>query len=369
MSVEYMASRSRRPVQGITGRVLIRAVTPLAVVLITGSAPVWAQGAGTGPPMQPPAFNPPAEKFPGNPPPEATPPLPEQKPPVPDPTPPKWPGAPWGQAAPANPGAAPPAYPPPAPGPQAAFPPPPGYAPPAPPAQAYPPPAGGPVPSLSAYPTAPSPPPPAEPVVDPQGDRVLLLPTATTHPAGTFYFSNYELVIFQAGYAFTDATQVSLTLIPAPQESFTIVDVSLKSSLYRGGLVRAAAIGSVSGAAGKDIGLQLLGRAGGVVQVCTSRRCDSSLSLSSNVMLAGALLIMVNGAGGIWRMSEHVSVLAELATMVPVGSAGGQFNGAVLGGGVRLHYSHWGFDFSALHALDSTSDVTTVPFLAMTWIP
>ena len=94
-------------------------------------------------------------------------------------------------------------------------------------------------------------------------------------PAGTFYVSNYELVIFQAGYAFTDATQLSLTVIPAPSESLSILDASLKTSLYRGGLVRAAAIGSVSGAAGKDVGLQLLGRAGGVVQVCTARRCDS----------------------------------------------------------------------------------------------
>jgi hypothetical protein len=223
------------------------------------------------------------------------------------------------------------------------------------------------VPGISAAQAPPAPVPPA--AGDPQADRVVLLPTATTHPAGTFFVSNYELVIFQAGYAFTDSTQLSLTLIPAPSESLSIVDASVKTSLYRGGLVRAAAIGSVSGAAGKDVGLQLLGRAGGVVQVCTARRCDSSLSLSSNVMLAGALLIMVNGAGGIWRMSEHVSVLAELATMVPVGTQGGQFNGAALGGGVRLHYTHWGFDFAAMHALDSTADVTTIPFLAMTWIP
>lgn len=354
-----MARRYCRPVQGITGRFLIRGVTPVAVLLVTGSAPVWAQapaqGQGAGQPLQPPAFSAPSEKFPGNPPAEATPPLPEPKAPVPDPTPPKWPGAPWGQSAPPNSGVVaqaptPPASPP--------------------PAVAYPPPGSGPpAASLSASPPAPPAPAPAEPIVDPQGDRVLLLPTATTHPAGTFFFSNYELVIFQAGYAFTDATQISVTAIPAPSESLTILDVSLKSSLYRGGLVRAAAIGSISGAAGKEVGLQLLGRAGGVVQVCTARRCESSLSLSSNVMLAGALLIMVNGAGGIWRMSEHVSVLAELATMVPVGSQGGQFNGAVLGGGIRLHYAHWGFDFSALHVLDSTSDVSTVPFLAMTWRP
>jgi hypothetical protein len=341
----------------------------VAVVLVTGPGTARAQATG-GAPLQPPAFAEPAGKLPGEPRPGSGGPVPAEQQPVPPPAqqpPAPQPSLPAGPSVAAPP---PPAYPPP---------PPPGYPPPPPPAYPYPyphpypypppPPVAGSVPSVSASGSPPQPAPPPEPARDPQADRVVLLPTATTHPAGTFYVSNYELVIFQAGYAFTDATQLSLTVIPAPSESLTILDVSLKTSLYRGGLVRAAAIGSVSGAAGKDVGLQLLGRAGGVVQVCTARRCDSSLSLSSNVMLAGALLIMVNGAGGIWRMSEHISVLAELATMVPVGRQGGQFNGAVLGGGVRLHYAHWGFDFSALHVLDSTADVSTLPFLAMTWLP
>jgi hypothetical protein len=77
----------------------------------------------------------------------------------------------------------------------------------------------------------------------------------------------------------------------------------------------------------------------------------------------------VNGAGGIVRISPHVSLLAELATMLPVGTSGGQFNGALLSGGVRLHYTHWGFDFSALHVLDSSDAVATVPLFAMTYRP
>ena len=224
------------------------------------------------------------------------------------------------------------------------------------------------MPSLTGYGGPPVAPVPRPPVVDPQGDRVLLLPTATTHPKGTFYFSNYEFIIFQAGYAFTDNTQVSVTAIPIPSESVTILDFSLKSSLYRGGLVRVAALGSASGAVGKDIGVAFIGRAGGVVQVCLARLCESSLSLSANAVMVGALL-MVNGAGGIFRVSNHVSLLAELATMVPVGTQGGQFNGALLGGGLRLHYNHWGFDFSLLHLLDTSDDVATVPFFAMTWRP
>ena len=205
-------------------------------------------------------------------------------------------------------------------------------------------------------------------MVDPQGDRVILLPTATTHPQGTFYFSNYELVVFQAGYAFTDNTQLSVTAIPLPSESLTALDFTAKTSLYRGGLVRVAALGSASGVVGKDVGTGFVGRVGGVAQVCIARRCESSLSLSTNMLLIGTVL-MVNGAGGILRVSEHVSLLGELATMIPVGKQGGQLNGGLVGGGVRLHYSHWGFDFTLLHALDTSSDAATIPFLAMTWRP
>jgi hypothetical protein len=159
-----------------------------------------------------------------------------------------------------------------------------------------------------------------------------------------------------------------VTAIPVPSESVTALDFSLKSSVYRGGLVRAAAIGSASGVVGKDVGVAFLGRAGGVVQVCLVQSCDSSLSLSANAVLIGTLL-MVNGAGGIWRVSRHVSLLAELATMLPVGKQGGQFNGGLVSGGVRLHYDHWGFDFTALHGLDTGSNAPIIPLFAMTWRP
>ena len=173
---------------------------------------------------------------------------------------------------------------------------------------------------------------------------MLLLPTAYTHPQGTVFVSNYELVIFQVGYALTDWTQISLTALPLASESLTVLDLSLKTAVVRTDLVRAAAIGSVSGVVGDDVGAVFLGRIGGVAQLCFGRRCDSSLSLSSNVALAGPLMLMVNGVGGILRASEHVSFIGELSTMVPLGTVGGEFNGGLAGGGVRLHYDHWAFD-------------------------
>ncbi len=419
--------------QGITGRPLIAALAVGAVALVTSGEMVQAQtGGAPGQSSQPPPFvepvakvraqppaekpapeKPPAEKRAPQPPaaaqpqpaqPQPTqPPVPAQPPTV-QPAPAQQPQPPPGQnqpyapypyapqypygaypyapgsgypppqyAAPAYP--PPPAYPPQSSWPPpAAYPPPPTGYPPAPsaayPAPAYPPPSAGgdQVPTLTGYPAPPPTPPQRPAVVDPQGDRVILLPTATTHPQGTFYFSNYEVIVFQAGYAFTDSTQLSVTAIPVPSESVTALDFSLKSSVYRGGLVRAAAIGSASGVVGKDVGVAFLGRAGAVVQVCLAQRCESSLSLSTNAVLIGTLL-MVNGAGGIWRISPHVSLLGELATMLPLGTQGGQFNGALLSGGVRLHYTHWGFDFTALHVLDSSDAAATVPFFAMTYRP
>jgi hypothetical protein len=214
--------------------------------------------------------------------------------------------------------------------------------------------------------------PPAEaraPSDDPQADRVILLPTAYTHPKGTFYFSSYDVVFLQAGYALTDATQATLTALPVPNESVSIVDLSLKSAVYRGALVRVAAIGSASGAVGKNVGVVFLGRAGGVVQLCLERACDSSFSVSTNLALAGQVL-MVNGVGGIWRVGRRVSFLGELATALPVGKPGSQaavLDGAALGAGVRLEFPHVGFDFAIARALGSNGPGAVVPFLTFTY--
>jgi hypothetical protein len=345
-----MADRSSSlRLQGITGRALIAAIALAGVALVTTAARA-EEGPATQPPPAP--EQPPAQAPPPSYPPAPNP-YPQQYPYAPTYPPaqyaaPAYPPAPWQQTGPP-----PAAYPP---APSTAYPP-----------AAYPsPPDGAPAGTLTSYAAPPLTPAPRPPVVDPQGDRVVLLPTATTHPAGTFYFSNYELLVFQLGYAFTDNTQLSVTALPIPSESVTGLDFSLKSSLYRGGRVRAAAIGSATGFVGKDVGVVFLGRAGAVVQVCLARQCESSLSLSTNALLVGTL-VMVNGAGGIFRVSDHVSLLAELATMLPVGKQGGQFNGGMVGGGVRLHYTHFGVDFTALHVLDSSQDVTTIPFFALTW--
>jgi hypothetical protein len=260
--------------------------------------------------------------------------------------------------------------------------PPPPAAEPSPPAEAGPPP-----PPVDAPPPVAAPPPPASlpsespaaviavasppreetrtPGEDPQADRGVLMPTATTHPKGTYFVSDYELIFVQIGYAITDDTQVSFTGVPPlTNERIAFLDVTLKSTLYRGGLVRVAALGSTSGLAAKEIGVLGIGRVGGVVQLCLEGRCESSLSLSSNLTLLGRVL-MVNGASGIFRVSRSVSFLAELDTFVPLGEDIGQLNGAIGGGGVRFKGTNWGFDLTLMRILGSGK--ATLPVLALTY--
>ncbi|HVX97232.1 MAG TPA: hypothetical protein VHK47_20110 [Polyangia bacterium] len=237
------------------------------------------------------------------------------------------------------------------------YPPPPGYSQPPPPAARAP----------VIVTAAPTPPPGSTrvPAEDPQADRGVLAPTAYTHPKGTFYFSDYEVALLQIGYAITDDTQLSLTgLPPLGEERVVFLDLTLKTMLHRGGLVRVAALGSTSGLAAKEIGVLGVGRVGGVVQLCLERTCGSSVSLGSDITLAG-ILLMANSAGGIFRVSRTVSFLAELDTLVPLGKDAGQINGGIAAGGLRLSGTSWGLDLSLLRVLGS--DGATLPLITLSY--
>jgi hypothetical protein len=107
-----------------------------------------------------------------------------------------------------------------------------------------------------------------------------------------------------------------------------------------------------------------VGRAGGVVQLCIEGRCDSSVSVSTNFTLLGAIL-MTNGVSGIFRVGRTVSLLAELDTLVPLVRDSAEFGGAMAGGGLRFHWTSWGLDLSLMHVLGN--DKPTLPIVALTY--
>jgi hypothetical protein len=198
-------------------------------------------------------------------------------------------------------------------------------------------------------------------------DRVVVLPTAETHPAGTFYVSSYEIVLLQAGYAVSDRTQITLTSMPPlPKEKILPLDLSLKTVLVRAPEFRIAALGSVSGISGIEEGTGLLGRVGGVVQLCLERTCRSNVSVGTSVALAGPAIIAGNGVGAILRATRIMSILFEIDSAIPLGTAVNQVNGLAFASGIRLSGEHLGLDLTIARRLD-VLDSPVVPFVAATY--
>lgn len=247
-------------------------------------------------------------------------------------------------------------------------------APPAPPPYAVGPAPWSPPFTAPVYPAyaSPPPPPPEAPRFDPRvadahADRVIVEPTAYTHPEGTLYFTSYDLVGLQAGWAFSDAAQVTVTGMP-PLETERIVplDFTVKAAVFRAPRVRAAVLGSATGLLGAEQGPIFVGRAGGVVQACFDDACDASASIGSNLLLAGPALLSVEGAGAVIPFSRLFAVLVEADALVPLGKAGGDYNGVAAGAGVRFRGRTWAVDLAGLRPFDQR-DVPIVPLLSATY--
>lgn len=207
---------------------------------------------------------------------------------------------------------------------------------------------------------------------DAHADRVVLLPTAYTHPAGSTYVSSYEVVLLQIGRGITDRTQVSVTMVPPlGAERIFPIDVTLKTVVARGPLVRAALLGSVTSVFGAadDALFLAIGRAGGVVQLCLAERCDSSFVIGSNLSLLGPVLVTWSAAGAIFRISRRVSLLAELDTLVPLGAALPQLNGASLSAGVRWAFQRWSVDLALAAGGNSSGNAGALPILVVSYRP
>jgi hypothetical protein len=205
-------------------------------------------------------------------------------------------------------------------------------------------------------------------------DRVLFLPTAYTHPEGTVYLTSYEIVLLQAGYAFTDTTQLTLSGTPPIGEENSddrvfLLDASLKSAFIDEPWVRVAAIGSVSGIFGLEEGNFVLGRVGGVATACLERGCRSSMSVGAHTLLGGPATMMVTGAGVIWRVAKWAALLVEADTLVPLGSETGEYGGIAVMGGFRFPYRTWALDLGVARGLDTDEepDPAVVPILAFTY--
>jgi hypothetical protein len=220
-------------------------------------------------------------------------------------------------------------------------------------------------PSAPPFTPAPSPPftPPPD-VRDANADRVVLLPTAYTHPAGTVTVSTYDIVLLQAGYSVTDTTQVTLTS-SIPIEGVVFADLSLKSVVARDGPVRVAAIGSATGVWGFDVGNSVLGRVGGVAEMCFDDGCQSSASFAATVVLGGPDTVAMTGVGVVWRVAPGLALLGEIDDVIPMTLVAGQIHGIGFASGIRSPHRAWSLDVALATPLGTSSPVA-IPFVAFT---
>jgi hypothetical protein len=203
----------------------------------------------------------------------------------------------------------------------------------------------------------------------PQADRLILTPTATTQRAGTWTLTSYDIVVLQSTYAFTDRTQISVTLTPPLKDQGGLfpLDISIKTSMFRGSGLRLAAIASATGLSGlEDLGMVLVGRGGAIAQFCRNPSCESSFVLSSNLTMAGPLLLLANTAGAILQLGQRLQLLVEVSTLLPLGPIGGQANGLATAAGFRYPWENWSLDFSVVR-FPSIDDAPTIPLLALSW--
>jgi len=238
-----------------------------------------------------------------------------------------------------------------------------------------PPPAFAPPPAVSAPPAADQVPPTKNQSSDPRWsdanvDHVVLVPTAETHPAGTVYFSDYDIALGQVGYAPSDRTEITLSGIPplGGKNPIGAVDLSVKGVVVRDDRFRLAAIGSVTGLVGFEDSQDFAGRIGGVATLCFDDACRSTVSGAATALLAGPALLVLDGFGAVFRTSRLVAILAEVDSALPVSREGGRFHGVGGAFGVRLSGRSWGVDLAfTAFATDPGSRLVPVPVIDVTF--
>jgi hypothetical protein len=204
-------------------------------------------------------------------------------------------------------------------------------------------------------------------LADAHYDRVILVPTAETNPEGSFYFSSYEILLLQIGYAVSDTTQISVTSAPPIAEGTAPFDLSVKTVLLREPSVQAAFFGSASGVVGSELA-GFIGRGGGSVTLChPAYECRHRVTVASSVFLAGPASLLLSGVGASLRVNRMFTLLAELDSAVPLGEPVGEFNGVLGGFGARFSDPNWGVDLCLMRSGTAGALSPFFPFLALTY--
>jgi hypothetical protein len=209
---------------------------------------------------------------------------------------------------------------------------------------------------------------------DAHTDRVILYPTADTHPKGSFYFSSYEVVLLQAGFAFDDSVQATATVLPPYfEEQPYFIDGALKVNVVRSEF-QAAVIGGLgrNGQLTRPNEAWWLGRLGAVGQGCFDEACRSSISFGPQWFVpfqgtASSALGLYAGLVG--RVSDVVAFLLEPSYFKLLQEDEDSYSFFILSFGVRLSGAHFAADITMIRPFleDELPFFLGLPFLVFTY--
>jgi hypothetical protein len=202
-------------------------------------------------------------------------------------------------------------------------------------------------------------------------DRVLLVPTAETHPEGTLFITVYELVLPSVGYALTDDVQASVF-------GFTdlkggVIELRVKANVLRAGVVRVALGTSLDYLTSDPDDLDdpdaendfLLGRADAMLQLCFDAPCRSSLSTAITVAAPAQTELIFPVALGAGVTIQGTSLLTLLLEYGAIVNAAEDFDLLPLplhlvSYGVRFTWSRsWALDVALARSLNPQREVRT----------
>lgn len=210
---------------------------------------------------------------------------------------------------------------------------------------------------------------------DANADHIVLFSTAETHPKGTFYFSDYELILLQAGYAITDSVQVSLTGVPPLVKSQPyFFDLAIKGNFLRTEVVRLALVGAGTAVVLPDTDPSSVfgARLNGISQFCFEGLCKNSFSFNVGTFINSEsnTVVPITLAGGlVVQPSSLVKLLLEPAYALVIGEGvEDQPEGFLLNYGIRLSGEHFGFDLAFIRPFGADSPlILGVPWVAFTY--
>lgn len=209
---------------------------------------------------------------------------------------------------------------------------------------------------------------------DANADRLVLVPTAETHPKGTFYFSAYELIFWQFGYAATDHFQVSLTTWPPiVDEQPIFFDLSGKFNVLRRPDWRLA-VTFGSPFVSFDDEWVFVPRAGVIGQYCYTANCEGSVTLAVTGNMAVASQpssnvprLVTGHVGVLQRVSELLSLVLEVDTGAAAAASDFELADAILlDYALRISGRNFGVDVGFIRPIGE--DVDTGLLLGLPWV-